>query len=160
MSIENIHDEPEHLKESTLLLFVGEKLGSGAYRRVYEIAGRDDVVLKLEHEQRFNNVSEWLVWEAVKGTANEKWFAPCIDISGSGHALIQRRTEVFDENGFREAVEAIPAFFDDIHFGNWGMMDGRPVCHDYGCTLLLENAVKGSRMKKVKHAAHFTPTKD
>jgi hypothetical protein len=146
-----IQNQTEDLKDAALSLFIGECIGTGAYRHVYEIKGQDHAVLKIEHDQRFNNVMEWTVWESVRGTDNAKWFAPCLEISDSGRALIQARTEVFDEDGFREAVTSVPAFFDDIHFGNWGMLDGRPVCHDYAFNYLLEYAAKSKRMKTVRH---------
>ena len=30
----------------------------------------------------------------------------------------------------------MPSFFADLKRSNWGELDGRPVCHDYGVTQL------------------------
>jgi hypothetical protein len=153
VSRHTISDERSDLKDAALSLVVGECVGTGYQRHVYAIKGRNDLVMKIEHSQAFNNVTEWLVWQAVKGTPNAKWFAPCFEISHDGKALIQSRTQVFTRTSFIEAVSSIPVFFDDVHYGNWGMLDGHPVCHDYGYNHFIEIAARTTRMKKVRHPA-------
>lgn len=64
-----------------------------------------------------------------------------------GIALIQSRTHPFiDKEEFDMAVakvpgKKLPSFFDDVHYGNFGLLDGRLVCHDYGFTHFLKNGV-------------------
>lgn len=143
-------DYGKRVTDCVLQTFVGARIGKGAFRRVYTLIHDEKSVLKVEDRGcSFCNVNEWKVWKAVVDTPIEHWFAPCSYIDAWGTCLIQARTVPFDsEESFKQAVEAVggrlPAFFDDIHFGNFGMLDGRLVCHDYGFTLFLEEAVKMS----------------
>lgn len=127
------------LKNSILSLFVGDKIGSGASRDVYEIAHDPSIVMKVERSARtFHNQTEFLIWQEMKDWPIADWFAPCIDIDSYGNVLLQRRTEGFEsEREFRAAITRtrggyIPKVFDDIHFANFGILDGRVTCHDYG----------------------------
>lgn len=137
------------LKDSALHLFVGDKIGGGASRHVYAIEGDDTRVLKIEHTGKtFHNQTEWLIWQEVKDWPISDWFAPCIDIDGYGNVMIQGRTEPFECNkDFRDAVTktrggVIPAVFDDIHYGNFGLYDGRVTCHDYGYHKFFEQIAR------------------
>lgn len=143
-----IDDEEPSIKDHILHFFVGDMIGQGAYRRVYKL-GRDDQVLKIEYcGKQFCNMVEWQVWNAVEHTDLAGWFAPCIDIDPMGIALIQQRTKPIDsEDEFRKLVETtrggvLPSFFDDIHYANFGTIDGLLVCHDYGFNHFLDEAVK------------------
>jgi hypothetical protein len=46
---------------------------------------------------------------------------------------------------------ALPAFFTDFKRENFGFIDGRFVCHDYGTTLLMERGMTKA-MRKVDWA--------
>lgn len=147
-SIHEITDEGPNIRNFILKFIVGDLLGEGAYRRVYEM-GMPDRVLKVEHcGKEFCNITEWKVWQAVEHTPLAEWFAPCIDIDLMGVALIQKRTKQLDsEEEFKKLVETtrggkLPSFFDDIHYGNFGLLDGLLVCHDYGFNHFLDEAAK------------------
>lgn len=136
-------------KDSIVNLFLGKRLGKGAFRNVYPVRADDTLVCKVEYVgYEFANIIEWKVWNAVSGTPIEDWFAPCLAIDPLGQALIQERTVPFEtDRAFKAAIEAtrdgkLPAFFDDVHFGNFGMLEGRLVCHDYGFNHFLTEAVK------------------
>lgn len=143
-----IDGENESLKNYCLNLWVGERIGKGSFRHVYKLKGDTSKVLKVEYcDNVFSNIHEWQVWQQVRDTPIEKFFAPCYDIDTMGVALIQARTVPFENNAdFEDAVRAsgdkIPAFMDDVHFGNWGTFEGRPVCHDYGFTTFLKDGVE------------------
>jgi hypothetical protein len=146
--VTHISEEPISLIRYALNLWVDKQIGSGAFRRVYSL-GNPEMVLKIEYSgKEFCNVLEAKVWWAVKDTPLEEWFAPVIDIDTMGVALLQSRTKPFDsEEEFKAQIAkthggALPAFFDDVHFGNFGMLDGKVVCHDYGFTHFLDEAVK------------------
>lgn len=146
-----IQGERTDLKDAALDLFVGRCIGTGWSRHVYELIGQPDKVMKIEHSNRFfSNAMEWRVWDLLKDTEHAIWFAPCYQISFSGTALIQGRTEPFSEESFRAVVE-LPDFLDDVHWGNFGIFEGRVVCHDYGRNNLLLLGTKRSKMVKVKH---------
>lgn len=146
----SIADENTLLKDCIVRFFVGRRIGKGAYRRVYALNNQDsDSVLKLEYcDAEFCNITEWKVWNAVKDTPLEEWFAPCVSIDLMGVVLIQKKTKPFEsEKEFNAYVEkhhngTLPAFFEDIHYGNFGMLNGRLVCHDYGFNHFLDEAVK------------------
>lgn len=145
-----ITNESKMLKDCLLLFFIGKRIGKGAYRHVYEMEGIDGPrVIKVEYcGKEFCNMTEWKVWKAVEHTPHAEWFAPCIDIDLMGVALIQKRTKPFDSREeFNAHVDKyhggkLPAFFDDVHYGNFGTLDGRLVCHDYGFNHFLDEAAK------------------
>jgi hypothetical protein len=127
------------LKNSILTMFLGQCLGKGSSREVYELVHDASLVMKVETSSRtFHNQTEWLVWQEMKEWPISDWFAPCTDIDPYGNVLIQKRTEPFDtDRKFKAALTrtrggVIPSVLHDIHFANFGMLDGQVVCHDYG----------------------------
>jgi hypothetical protein len=140
-----IYDEIVQLKNCALELFVGNLLGDGSYRRVYDMRHEPEHVLKIQYGPGHHNAMEWEIWQAVKGTKWERWFAPCVRIDSWGSALIMKKATVFEnEPDFLEKVKRVPTFFDDVRWTNWGMIDGRPVCIDYGYTHLLRAGLWGT----------------
>lgn len=121
------------------------KLGQGAYRTVYEFGPDKTKVIKLEGNTSFQNIIEWETWNHVKYTKHAKWFAPVHSISANGKVLIQSRTKPLSR---KKCPKKIPVFFTDLKSENWGKLDGRKVCHDYGSHLLMEKGMS-SKMKKV-----------
>ena len=126
-------------------LMCGEKIGNGIARTVYESRLLPGFVIKVEEDSRsFQNVLEWETWQRVRGTKHEKWFAPCESISAAGTVLVMRKTELARAS---EYPEKMPVFLTDFKRKNYGMYDGRLVCHDYGLTLLVEHGMT-SRLRK------------
>jgi hypothetical protein len=140
------------VKDAALCVLVGEKLGSGVFRDVYEINGRPDVVLKLEDRGgEFCNVMEWKLWTDAQGTEAEKWLAPCTELSGlGGRALVMRRTQPMTEEVW--AALEVPAFFNDLKADNWGLLDGRPVCHDYAHSNVLLRGLRVGKLRRAERA--------
>ncbi len=130
-----------------LLTDCGDLLGSGVARHVYPYGLDARMVIKFEQEHNFQNTTEWQVWNHVKHTDFARWFAPVEFISPCGRILIQRRTQAFETD--KKLPERIPAFFTDTKIENWGLLKGKPVCHDYGYHLLLEQGMT-KRMKKAE----------
>lgn len=126
-------------------MFLGDLLGEGMSRKVYVIRGVDNAVIKIEDRSRyFQNIAEWEIWGWVKDTKMERWFAPCIDISNSGAILTQRRVFPMRE---KEKPTALPAYLCDLKSENFGVLDGRVVCCDYGTMLSAVRTMSG-KMKK------------
>jgi len=123
-------------KELQLLIF-GEKIGEGMSRKVYEYScpltgAVDRAVIKYEGRfvnGHFQNVAEWEIWQWVRGTPMQKWFAPCYSISPCGLYLIQARVEPLRK---AEWPRRLPAFLCDLKPENFGMYQGRLVVCDYG----------------------------
>ncbi|HEX2099082.1 MAG TPA: hypothetical protein VHF69_00380 [Candidatus Synoicihabitans sp.] len=123
---------------------LGAQVGEGVYRTVFECALAQELVLKIaKHEITWNfaNVQEFTVWQAVQFTEMAKWFAPCVDVSHGGLVLIQRKTEKVRAEELRRLLPKVPRFFTDLKAANWGRLDGRIVCHDYGNHLMLERGM-------------------
>jgi hypothetical protein len=89
-----------------------------------------------EDSGRFQNVIEWETWKRVEGTKFEKWFAPCRWISPSGIVLVMSKTIPATDY-----PKKMPAFLWDFKRTNYGMLDGRLVCHDYGTHKMFENGM-------------------
>ncbi len=121
----------------------GELIGFGISRAVFESNTHEGCVVKVEYSpEYFQNIYEFQAWHRVERTDLAKWFAPCVDISECGKILIQKKT-----TELTKFPEKVPAFFTDIAERNWGQFKGRPVCHDYGCHLLIEHGMT-SRLRK------------
>lgn len=86
------------------------------------------------------------MWGAARGSPAEVWLAPCIQISEGGRELIMRRTEPMSDPVW--AALRVPAFFDDVTPENWGLLDGRPVCHDYACTSALSRGLAVGELRQ------------
>lgn len=128
-----------------LRMHVGKLLGQGQYRDVFEY--RDPTqVIKLENRAKsFCNITEHELWHASAGTRLRRWLAPCIDISANGAWLIQRRTTPLPSG---KLPDRVPSVLADLKPDNWGLFEGRVVCHDYGNNRTLDLALR--RMKLVK----------
>lgn len=120
----------------------GDLLGEGTGRKVYVCKLNSHYVVKVEEGGgSFQNVAEWDHWGWVQTVpAIARWLAPCEFISSSGAILIQRRVEPVRR---AELPKRIPAFLTDIKLENFGMLEGRVVCFDYGTMgASLRNAPK------------------
>lgn len=144
---EEIHNLPVSSRDLASLV-LGTKLGSGMSRDVYECRLDNAFVVKVENaSQDFQNVIEWEIWNNVRYLPNvAKWFAPCQFISPNGIFLIQRRVE---KGQARQYPKKVPYFFRDTKYDNFGFLDGRFVCCDYG-TFLREDHFDTKRKKAVK----------
>jgi len=121
---------------------LGPYLGEGAGREVYEYAMNAKIVIKIEvYSRSFQNVSEWETWQGAEGKM-EDWLAPCLQISPCGLYMIQERT-----TPALTYPEKVPYFLGDTKIQNFGMFDGRFVCHDYG---LVPRSGRGNSMRMVK----------
>lgn len=127
----------------------GKRIDNGATREVFEWAAHPNkYVIKIEEGSYHHNVMENIIWNAVRNTEHAKWFAPVRSISPGGHALIMRKTREA-KAGDPEFPE-IPDFFVDVRYRNWGIMDGRWVCHDYAYNSILAAGLQNVKLVKVK----------
>ena len=129
----------ERVFEDAFNLLCGKKLGEGVDREVFECRLRPELVVKVEADRvhrSFANPREmqiWQNWQYHKPTA--RWLAPCEYLSPDGRILLQRRTQpISPTDGL---PDRLPAFLTDIKTDNFGLLDGRVVCHDY--SFVLEN---------------------
>lgn len=144
------HFFKEHLEYDFFKLMCGEKIGAGYGREVWSFGWDDQYVIKLEgNAHSFQNILEWDLWHRVKSTEDKdliKWLAPCEMISPRGDVLIQRRTKTLPKN---EYPDKIPSFLTDTKYSNYGMLNGKFVCHDYG-THCLQVGGLSKRLYSIK----------
>lgn len=127
-------DKDEHfhsvVAKDVAALVLGDCLGYGETRAIYEHALDKSLVVKVENgATNFCNISEWQIWQAVKDTEFAKWFAPVVSIGPAGSVLTMRKCEPARRE---ELPDKVPAFFTDLKPENFGRLDGRIVCLDYG----------------------------
>jgi hypothetical protein len=132
-------------KEEAAYMLIGQPIGEGCYRKVYQHAMNPKAVVKVEEDAgKFSNVTEWELWREVMDYPKlNRWLAPCLWISPKGMILIQAKTTPCSHN---DLPDKVPSFFTDLKRENWGWCEGRLVCHDYGNILLTA----GSKLKKAK----------
>lgn len=119
------------IARDTWSILCGDRLGFGVARTVFACRLNPDYVLKIETGGRsFQNVLEWETWKIAEYAPKQAlWLAPCISISTCGTVLVQRRTTPARA---AEMPKSVPNWLTDVKLDNWGILDGRPVCHDYG----------------------------
>jgi hypothetical protein len=126
-------------------LMLGERLGWGVARTVYVFTQKPSQVVKVEKPGNYQNVMEWETWKAVRDTKARRWFAPCHALSDDGRILIMERTTPQSQDRYPVRM---PAFLCDFKYGNYGLLDGKIVCHDYGRSLLMKHGMT-ERLRKV-----------
>lgn len=121
-------------------LLCGEKIGEGIHREVFECKIRPDLVVKVENSdfRYFANVMEQKFWDDHSSCEKiSKWLAPCEYLSPDGRILLQRRAQPARRE---DLPEKLPAFLCDTKIANYGIIDGRLVCVDYGMFLTSASA--------------------
>lgn len=126
-------DSRTYLAIDMFAMMKGEKLGSGAYRDVFECNLNPKWVIKVEAGRKWCNVAEFLIWRDWQNCPKiAEWLAPIHHISPDGHILIQSRTKPLNR---RKLPKTLPKFLTDIKPENFGILNGRVVCHDYAFIL-------------------------
>lgn len=122
-----------------------DRIGTGMSREVWSSKVLPNSVIKVESASgKFQNIMEWEIWNWVKGTEYDKWFAPCEWISPNGSVLIMAKTA-----SAAKYPNKLPVFLTDTKKSNYGMLGNRFVCHDYGVTTLLTFGMS-KRERKVR----------
>lgn len=127
-------------------LFCGAPLGEGIGRETYVLATDPAKVVKIERGAgSFQNVLEWETWNELSETKYARYLAPCHWISPSGIVLVQTRVAPLTPE--YEDVR-LPEFLCDFKRSNYGVLDGRVVCCDYGTNLLINHGAYASKRRK------------
>jgi hypothetical protein len=139
------HEYNPTIQRDFMLSMLGRQLGEGIARRVFLMDLRDDLVVKIEDGARsFQNVLEHEAWERVKGTEFGKWFAPVEWISACGMVMLMKRTMPAQP---KQLPARLPVFLTDTKRTNYGMLNGKFVCHDYGTNILMERGMSKAMHK-------------
>lgn len=127
----------------------GDHIASGTFRDVFEYNLDPKLVVKIQRDKdSFNNIIEFEIWNEVRFTPFEKFFAGCRWISIGGRVMLQEKTKPITKT--RRPPELIPTCFADIKEDNFGFIGNRFVAHDYDFSLGLLDLSKQPRMKKWK----------
>lgn len=130
-------------------MMCGRELGSGCSRSVHALLLLPDLVVKWEAVGTCNFV-EYETWSIAREHPDlAKWLAPVELITNNGRLLCMHRTQRIEN--VRDLPEKVPAFLNhDLKTTNWGLLDGRPVCHDYGNSVLAKYGVNSEKLVKAK----------
>jgi hypothetical protein len=131
-------------------LAVGERLGGGQDREVYEWRADPRFIVKFEVGARsFQNVVEWETWKRVQDHPARSWFAPCHSISDNGSILVMHRTTPLGPTD--RLPTKVPVFLTDLKRENFGRIDKRIVCHDYGMIgAILSSGYRTTKLKPAR----------
>lgn len=135
--------QAETFEDAFNFLCQGNVLGQGVHRKVFACRFRPDLVIKVEdngdlEHRSFMNVKEmdfWSYWSEYEPV--KKWLAPCEYLSPDGRLMAQRRVDPIPQ-GYK-MPDKLPAFLTDHKESNFGLLEGRLVCVDYGTHLLAPN---------------------
>jgi hypothetical protein len=131
--IDKLRGQPGYIYEDLALMLLGEYLGGGIERDVFALRLDPKNVIKLAQREGYQNIVEFEVWRVAQDDKElKRWFAPVTYISGVGQWLIQERTTPIL---LKDLPKKVPNIFADLKPENWGWLDGRPVCHDYGSVM-------------------------
>jgi hypothetical protein len=140
----------ESIDASVIRCLLGEGIGRGSTREVFTLQFDQTKVVKIEDGGlSFANVQEYALWEEVKHTTWKRWFAPVYGIDTLGTALVQARTSPLSDREWGR-VKVLPNFFTDLKKQNFGMLNGKVVCHDYALNLIACRGLRAARMRNVE----------
>jgi len=113
----------------------GNLIGYGASRDVYECAIMSDYVVKINKSEVLGGVNqnyqEWQTYHNLIGTKWAKYLAPVYFASHNYSIILQEKCEPIQ---LKQLPKRIPKFLNDRKLDNWGMLDGKVKCFDYGIT--------------------------
>lgn len=148
MAIEFLEREfSTFLAKDLFHMCMGDEVGNGASRSVYVWRVDPSYVIKVDEGGDFDNVAEWEAWDAAKGTPAARWLAPVKFISPGGTFMLQKKTRPIEVH---ELPTHVPAWMTDFHEGNIGVLNGRPVFHDYANNKIAQFGMNTKRMVKAK----------
>lgn len=96
-------------------------------------------------EWDFQSIAEHFLWNSADAGLS-KWLAPVHSISRNGLVLFMYRCEPCPKHLLPDKVPA--CLEEDFHRGNVGLLDGHPVCIDYGRNTAIRMAANAKRMVK------------
>ena len=137
---------PDTISADLLKMVLGEKIGTGSTRNVYEWLPDPTMVVKYEGAgDAFANVLEFKIWEDLQYVKHAKsWLAPCFKLSANGVWMLQARTET-PSSSFKWP-NRIPRWLTDCKKQNFGLLKGKLVCHDYALnTIVSRGATKATK---------------
>jgi len=140
------NDLPSTIPRDLLQGAAGNLIGRGSSRAVYEWLPDPKLVLKIETTKTFQNVMEWEVYAYLAGSKMEQYLAEPIWIGAYGSVMLMKRTQPINDS---QLPKILPDWLSDRKRENFGWLDGKVVCHDYGVSNIIRLAEK-QRFRPVK----------
>lgn len=146
-----LHENDPKLLSSIIDFFIGNYIGEGCSRIVYEYTLDSKYVVKIPNSEHgfSDNLMEFEIYGLLKDTEYGKWLAESKWVSSDGAVLIQRKTKEIKPE---DLPENLPSFFTDIKPSNFGKVGKQIVCHDYASSIIrfvfLTNLKKTQKVKK------------
>lgn len=134
-------------------LLVGDKIGEGKYRRVYDCRLDPTLVVKVDRsgEVPEANQTEWCLWQNTPEKIRRRWLLPCVLLSRGGTILLQRKgtqLHAADYADTKIVPPKIPRILNqDAHVNNFSLYKGKALCHDYAM-LTFDNAKPWELVKR------------
>lgn len=124
--------------------FAGKLIATGQDRHVFAHKFDDSLVIKLQTAYGTQNAVECSTWERHKSYPDvAKWLAPVVSRSSSMRVIVQKRTMPM-----LEAPKQLPNFLTDHKVQNYGLLNNKVVCHDYGLGIFC-NDTREIKMENV-----------
>lgn len=140
--------------QDLLRFCLGDFIKRGEYRTVFDWDLKQNTVVKYcHHDDAEPNWVEYSIWKSVKGTKNEKWFCPVIDISPCGRFLLMKKAKPIKSTD--KLPKKLPNFFTDIHTGNFGWIGKQLVCTDYQFISRALDLSFNTNMRKAEWTKYF-----
>lgn len=119
----------------------GDKLGEGAFRKVYNYLPDPTIVIKVAKGRGgiMHNVLEYNNWQDLEDYI-PKWLAPVTYLSEDCRYLLQVKCEPV-----YKLPKKLPYLFTDLKKDNFGLLHGSVVCVDYG---YIQAKVKKKKVKR------------
>ena len=113
---------------------IGELINCGRARSVWQHAGHDSRVIKVQHHFHAEDANrlEWLIWRNAPAGVRA-WLVPCYQISDCGIYLVQHKGEPVTGR-----PDGYPEFFSDCKTENWVRIGNRVVMCDYARRSIAE----------------------
>jgi len=114
-------------------VLIGEAIGSGGARDVFEVKDNPGAVIKKAKPGRIgSNFAENFVWNAVRKTKYGKLFGRILAASPTGNYLMMERLNDFDRDEVK-STPTLPDFVRDCWINNFGRnSSGEIKIRDYG----------------------------
>lgn len=141
------NDLPDTVVRDMVQGMAGKKIGQGASRAVFEWIPDPKLVLKIEIAATFQNVMEWEVYDYLSGTEWAKYLARPVFIGSYGSVLLMQKTQPLNDS---QLPRLLPDWISDRKRENFGWLDGRVVCHDYGVNDLVRTVHRRMRFQAVR----------
>jgi hypothetical protein len=119
---------------------IGEKIGHGYYREVFQYALNPRLVVKRIRKRvdcQHENITEYTNWRNLREiTTISDLLVPVEDISVCGRYLLMLKTSPIVNMQLSSLPKYVPVGYCDGKIDQLSRLNKRTMIHDYGCNIL------------------------